>query len=103
MKKIDINTYTEACENLRIAKMSFNAGSQDIALEKLELLAYYVVSDRAKSMVEADKLNQLAEEVKEVLDNSHAQAKNASGKSHVSYLTCSVRTNKGRYFYQQFT
>lgn len=67
MKEIDKYTYTEACENLRIAKMSFNAGSQDIALEMLESLAYYVVSDRAKSMVEADKLNQLAEEVKEAL------------------------------------
>lgn len=67
MKKIDINTYTEACEDLRIAKMSFNAGSQDIALEMLESLAFYVVSDRAQSMVEADKLQQLAEDVKGTL------------------------------------
>ena len=67
MKKTDINTYTEACEDLRIAKMSFNAGSQDIALEMLESLAFYVVSDRAQSMVEADKLQQLAEEVKGTL------------------------------------
>lgn len=67
MKEIDKYTYTEACEKLRIAKMSFNAGSQDIALEMLESLAYYVVSDRAKSLVEKDKLKRLTDDVKEAL------------------------------------
>lgn len=67
MKEIDKYTYTEACEELRIAKISFNAGSQDIALEMLESLAYYVVSDRAKSLVEKDKLQRLTDDVKEAL------------------------------------
>lgn len=67
MKEIDEYTYTEACEDLRIAKMSSNAGSQDIALEMLESLAYYVVSERAKYLVEKDKLKRLTDDVKEAL------------------------------------
>lgn len=67
LKKSDTYTYTEACEDLRIAKMSFNTGSNNIAFEMLESLAYYVVSDRARSLVEADKLKKLTEDVKETL------------------------------------
>lgn len=67
MKKTDTYTYTEACEDLRNAVMAFNTKSYNTAFDMLESLAYYVVSERAKSTVKSEDLLPLRKEVARAL------------------------------------
>ena len=67
MKKTDTYTYTEACVDLRNAIMAFNTKSYDTAFVMLEALAYYVISDHAKSTVKPEDLLPLRKEVERAL------------------------------------
>ena len=67
MKDTKTYTYTEAREDLRNAIMAFNTKSYDIAFDMLEALAYYVVSDHAKSTVKPEDLLPLRKEVERAL------------------------------------
>lgn len=67
MKDSKTYTYTEAREDLRNAVMAFNTKSYDIAFDMLEVLAYYVVSDHAKSTVKPEDLLPLRKEVERAL------------------------------------